>query len=85
MPQLDLYSYTTLILGFGFFFFLFILVCYLFFFSLSARVNLSRAFFSVTDLFQFVCGAYYLQGLVFFLLTREFNLYRFTIFVSQRM
>lgn len=85
MPQLDLFAYTTLICAFGVFFFFFILLCYLFFFSLGARVAYSRAFFSVSDIFQFVGGAYYLQGLVFFLLSREFNLYRFTMFVSQRM
>ncbi len=85
MPQLDLFSYSTLILTFGFFFFLFIVFGYLFFFSLAGQVFLTRAYFSVVDLFQYVGGSAYLQGTVFLVLSREFTVYRFTAYVSQRM
>jgi hypothetical protein len=85
MPQLDLFSYSTLIGSFGLFFFFFLLLGYCFFFCLASHVFLSRAYFSVADLFQFIGGAGYMQGIVFFLLSREFNLYKFTAFVSQRM
>lgn len=85
MPQLDLFSYSTLILNFGVFFFLFIVFGYLFFFTLASQIFLNRAYFTATDLFQYIGGAGYLQGMTFFLLSREFVIYKFTMFVSQRM
>jgi len=85
MPQLDLYTFPTLICCFALFFFVFILLGYVVFFSLSARLLLGRLYFSAGDLFQYIGGVGYMQGLTFFLLTREFTLYRFTGFVSQQM
>lgn len=85
MPQLDLYSFCTLISWFSIFFVCFILGGYLVFFGLSSRLVLGRLYFSVADLFQYIGGVGYVQGLSFFLLSREFLLYRFTGFVSQQM
>jgi len=83
MPQLDLYTFPTLICCFALFFFVFILLGYIVFFSLSSRILLGRLYFSAEDLF--IGGVGYMQGLTFCLLTREFALYRFTGFVSQQM
>jgi hypothetical protein len=85
MPQLDLFSYTTLILSFGSFFFMFLLLGYVLFFLLAARASYCRLFFSVADLFQFIGGTRYMEGFAFFLLSREYTVYKFLGFVSQRM
>lgn len=85
MPQLDLFSYTTLIVSFGGFFFLFLLLGYVVFFLLAARAAYCRLFFSVADIFQFIGGTRYMEGLAFFLLAREYSVYKFLGFVSQRM
>ena len=85
MPQLDLFTYTTSVGSFCLFFISLFCVCYLLFLGLSCRVILSRLFFSASDLFQYIGGVGYVQGYVFFLLSREYTLYKFSSFVSQRM
>jgi len=83
MPQLDLFAYSTLIFSFGSFFF-FLVVGYFLIFFFAARIEYCRSYFSVANVFQFVGGTRYLEGYVFFLLSREYLIYKFCGFVSQR-
>lgn len=77
MPQLDLFAFATLIPVFSVFFFLFFLMGFISFFAISCRLNMARAFFSAsTTTRQIFAGAHYVQGRVFFLLMREYAVYR---------
>lgn len=84
MPQLDLFAYSTLIFSFGSFFFFFLLVGYFLILFFAARIEYCRGYFSVANVFQFVGGTRYLEGSISFLLSREYFIYKFCSFVSQR-